>query len=81
MINNRSLALPVWTSPYARYQALRPGPVTNLRHEPIPLADTERQLLALLDERFERSLLPASFPLEVTLSTLARLAFLRDGPP
>jgi len=84
LVSNRSLTLPaagMWTSPYARYQALRAGPVTNLRHEPIPLAEAERRLLSLLDDRFEPSLLGPEFPLEVTLSTLARLAFLRDGPP
>jgi SAM-dependent methyltransferase len=74
----------VWTSPFARYQALRSGPVTNLRHEPIPLAEPERQLLMLLDGRTRASLegaLGARFPLGLTLATLARLAFLRDGPP
>jgi len=80
----RGDAARVWTSPYARYQALRPGPVTNLRHEPIPLAESERQVLSLLDGR-ERSaiaaLLGERFPLDVTMSTLARLAFLRDGAP
>jgi len=71
----------VWTSPFARYQALRPGPVTNLRHEPIPLAETERQLLSRLDGRTDLSILGPRFPLDVTFATLARLAFLRDGPP
>lgn len=73
-----------WASPLARYQAVRRGPVTNLRHEPIPLAETERQLLALLDGRSRdevRKVLGARFPLDVTLETLRRLAFLRSGPP
>ena len=74
----------VWTSPYARYQAVRPGPVTNLRHEPIPLAEPERQLLSLLDGRSRAELgvlLGERFPLDLTFATLARLAFLRETPP
>lgn len=70
-----------WTSPLARYQSLRPGPVTNLRHEPIPLAEPERQLLSVLSRPDARELLGARFPFEVTLATLARLAFLRASPP
>lgn len=55
----------------ARAQALRSGPVTNLRHEPIPLSETERQALFLCDGTRPRAALPAD------IGTLARLAFLR----
>lgn len=73
-----------WTSPLARYQALQRGPVTNLRHEPIPLAEAERQLLSLLDGRElsdAAALLGKRFPFDATLATLGRLAFLRSRAP
>jgi SAM-dependent methyltransferase len=60
-----------WISPLARHQALQPGPVTNLRHEPIPLAEAERQAL----------LAPELPHLQLARATLRRLAFLREGPP
>ncbi len=71
-----------WTSPLARYQALQRGPVTNLRHEPIPLAENERQLLAMMDGREDlAAILGPRFPLETTRAALRRLAFLRSAPP
>lgn len=73
-----------WTSPLARHQALQRGTVVNLRHEPIPLAETERQLLAMLDGRTRGEVAAAlgpRFPLDATYATLRRLAFLRSAPP
>lgn len=71
-----------WTSPLARHQALQRGPVTNLRHEPIPLGERERQLLVAMDGRSDlAAVLGPRFPLEETREALRRLAFLRSGPP
>ncbi|MGZ3454800.1 MAG: methyltransferase domain-containing protein, partial [Polyangiales bacterium] len=50
----------------ARAQALRPGPVANLRGEPIPLSEEERQALVFLDGARPE-----------TRERLRRLAFLR----
>lgn len=50
----------------ARAQALRSGPIANLRGEPIPLSETERQALVYLDGASPQ-----------TRERLRRLAFLR----
>jgi len=47
-------------SPLARLQVERGRPLTNLRHEPVPLDESNRQVLRLLDGSHDRDALVAA---------------------
>ena len=47
-------------SPLARLQVERGRPLTNLRHEPVPLDESNRQVLRLLDGNHDRDALVAA---------------------
>ncbi len=73
------VARPLATS-LARNQARGAGPVTNLRHEPIPLGEHERAVLALADGTRDRAAIVAQVPdAERALEVLARFALLREA--
>jgi SAM-dependent methyltransferase len=62
----------------ARAEALRRGPVSNLRGEPIPLSEVERQTLVLLDgrPRAEVAAIMGKQASDEAIERLRRLAFL-----